>query len=642
MRDRISTHFTVILLIGLLTVSFIFSQLLFPIVSNDPSNVVVKIGVVDSGCSESQSSYVSEYKSFTNTQFGFFYDDDNLYDELDHGTHVCNIIHREAPNAELYSARIASYDPINKIGVLTYQSILAAVEWLVDEGEVDIINLSLGSVPYVNDILDEVFVKYQNETVFVAASGNTGTDIYEDFGHIDWPASYPWVIGVNSYDTSDKTVPANYAVGGMSYFGPYVTEYLESGIEKNKKGSSFAAPRTTGKLGQLLYLLKKEGLDPSTSELQAIYTSMAFGWEVGEFNAISGWGKLNSDLLGSNSGNILNLSASVVAIHAPNEVDIHSRFLGETWKRSWKISTYEANQLSDDDVVVTGNGTELIDEIAIVSYPWGDKLNIDFIGTENPGFYTINISALNSNIFTYGINMKSAPIGKILFDHRTSINGFGHPYAEYTNFEGYIRNLGYVVHHALLDSEYVDLNEFDSVLITKFSEELTEQNFSISRLVSTSQMDEYENYVRTGGSLVILANLKSFTNVTQINSHLIRFNAEFTSKDIGSYLNFPTACCPEKASNFTENEIADGVDEFFYYGGQIKSTNENSSEIAWIVNVESIAGLITKRYLSIGVFGTLDLGNFLILGGSNFISNIYFRDPNIKGFNTLYENYLGL
>ena len=166
MRDKTSTYSISILIVGLLLASFIFSQLIFPTVVDDKKDLSVRIGIVDSGCSEAQSSFVTEFRSFTTSQFGFFYDDNKLYDELNHGTHVCNIIHREAPNAEIFSARIASYDEIHNIGVLTYQSILAAIEWLVEEVEVEIINLSLGSVPYVHEVLDEVFVKYQNETIF--------------------------------------------------------------------------------------------------------------------------------------------------------------------------------------------------------------------------------------------------------------------------------------------------------------------------------------------------------------------------------------------------------------------------------------------------------------------------------------------
>ncbi|MCE7733289.1 MAG: S8/S53 family peptidase [Candidatus Heimdallarchaeota archaeon] len=642
MRDKTSTYSISIFVIGLLLASFIFSQLIFPVVIDDDKDLTVRIGVVDSGCSEAQSSFVSEYKSFTTTQFGFFYDDNKLYDDLNHGTHVCNIIHREAPNAEIFSARIASYDEINNIGVLTYQSILAAIEWLVEEAEVEIINLSLGSVPYVTDILDEVFVKYQNETIFVAASGNTGTDSFLDIGHVDWPATYPWVIGVNSYDPNNSSLAADYAVGGVSYFGQYVTQYLESGIEVNKRGSSFAAPRVTGKIGQLMHILRQQGLDPSLNELQAIYTSLTIGWENEEFNSLTGWGRLNVDLLSGNSDNLFNSSSTITSIHAPDEVDLHSRFFGETWSRSWKISNFGIDPFTIGALQFNGNGTELIDGIKIDSYPWGNLLTLNFEGRESSGFYSLNISSSNSNTFTYGINLKSNPIGKILFDHRTSINGYGHPYAEYINFEEYLRSLGYIVNHALLDSDNIDLAVYDSIILTKFSEALTEQNFSISRFVSNEQMDNYETYVRDGGSLVILTNLKGLSNSTQINNHISRFNAEFSSKDIGSYLNFPLACCPEKVSNFTGNQISDGVDEFFYYGSQVKSTNENTSEIGWIINVETVAGFVLRTYLSIGVFGTLDLGNFMILGGSNFMSNTFFTDPSMKGFNTLYENFLEL
>ncbi|MFV2015153.1 MAG: hypothetical protein ACC656_06995, partial [Candidatus Heimdallarchaeota archaeon] len=324
----------------------------------------------------------------------------------------------------------------------------------------------------------------------------------------------------------------------------------------------------------------------------------------------------------------------------PDEVDLHSRFLRETWGRSWKISNYGLDLFTVDDIQIKGNGSEMIEQVQIDAYPWGSILTINFEGIGNPGFYSLNISSINSNKFSYGVNLQSSSIGKILFDHRTSISGYGHPYAEYTNFEENIRSLGYIVDHVLLDSDIVDLNDYDSILLTKFSEQLTEQNFSISRLVSNNQMNRYETYVREGGSLVILTNLRNLTNVTQVNSYFSRFSAEYTSNDIGSKLNFPIACCPEKASNFTDSGIADGVDEFFYYGSQIRSTSENTSEIGWIASAQTVGGQVLTKFLSIGVFGTLELGKFMILGGTNFITNLYFRNINSKGFNILYENFL--
>ncbi|MHA2098177.1 MAG: S8 family peptidase [Candidatus Kariarchaeaceae archaeon] len=604
------------------------------VIDNNPE---VKIGVIDSGCGSHQRSFVGEYKSFTTTQYGFFVDDDNLFDDLRHGEISCDLIHSEAPNAELFSARIA-----NAFGQLTFQSILAAVEWLVNEKNVDIINLSLGSVPFISELIDTVFTKYQNQTTFVAASGNDGTTNYEDTGYIDWPAVYPWVIGVGSYNPNNSSLPASYTVGGLSYFGPYVTEYLDDGESQGKQGSSVSAPRITGKIGRLLYLLRQKDIFPDTNQLQAIFTTLTAGWEKNEFDNITGWGILNYNSLSKDVINDINTSSGIIVIHASNEIDIHKRFQSEQWTRKWKFNTYNSIILNANDLLVEGNGSQLVNKAKIELNPWGNILQIKFNASIDPGFYSIEISLSNSNHFSYGFHVFGDPQGKILLDHRTSINGYGHPYAEFSNFDNYLRSLGYIVEHSLLDDDNLDMSKYDSVILPRFAESAKIENLTLSRRISDVLLNQYENYVQNGGSLVMLADLSDSTNVSLANDYFSRFDAGYTSKDIGSSVKLPSTCCPKIVSNFTVGDISTDIVEFYYIGGEIISLNPNVTEIGWILDGNSQSGLSAKEYLSIGVYGAILSGKYMILGGTNFIANPHFNNPNLKGFNILFENFMQL
>ncbi|OLS22478.1 MAG: Subtilisin DY [Candidatus Heimdallarchaeota archaeon LC_2] len=618
----------VIVLILILLGGFTLN-VLTPTLFNDDKTNFTKVGVIDSGCAESQESFVKAYTSFTTKEYGFFSDDENVYDKLDHGTLICDIIHDESPNSELYSARIANYN-----GELTFQSILAAISWLVEEMEVDIINLSLGSVPYISDMLDQVFYEYQNETIFVASTGNGGDNNFEDSGYIEWPAVYPWVIGVGAYDGQNSLLPADYTVGGMGYFGNYVTEYLDDGSKSGKQGSSFAAPRITGRLSQLLFILRKNGNQPTLNELQGIFSTLTVGWNSAVFDKLSGWGKIDFDLLQSESYNKLNITDQTTIFHAVNETDVHNRFSDETWSRSWKFSTIGFDDPKNLHLDLIGNGVSLIDNYQIEINPWGGYLTINFNSNNKTGSYVLQVKTDIGNAFEYRFNIIEPSNGKILLDHRTSVNGYGHPYGEFSNFEGFLRSNGYIVHHKLLTEINYEYADYKSVIVPRFAEAQTIQNLTITRPLNDDLLDSYEQYVIDGGSLIILSDGSEYTNINQASQYLSRYSAEYTGLDIGSYSGLP-----QIVSNFSSDDIVTGVDEFFYIGGEIRSTGENTTELGWVkIAVDPFN--VGFEFLSIGILGTIGNGNYLILGGTNFITNEYFENVPSSGFNILFNNFI--
>lgn len=632
MELEIGPNTLALILIGVLLGGLTFNAL-SPFQQDDGNSDFTKVGVIDSGCSENQKSFVKEYNSFTTTQYGFFIEDDNIYDNLNHGTVVCDLIHRNSPNSVLYSARIANFK-----GELTFQSILAAVTWLVEEKEVDIINLSLGSPPYISELIDQIFTKYQNDTILVASSGNGGTNKYDDAGYIEWPAVYPWAIGVGSYSHLDSSLEADYTVGGLSYTGEFVTEYLDNGLESGKTGSSFAAPRISGKLAQLLYILRQEGKDPTLNELQGIFSTLTVGWQKQSFDAKSGWGRVDFDLLQSGVSEKLEILDQTTIFHAASETDVHSRFSDETWSRSWKFSTIGFDDEDIIDLSISGNGSNFVDDIQLDINPWGGILKINFKSLNQTGLYSINLSSKLGNDFEYSFNVLPPSDGKILMDHRSSVNGYGHAYAEFSNFEEFMRSKGYIVHHKLITESDYDYSEYRAVIVPRFAELQTVQNLTITRTLSVNLLDSYQQYVLEGGSLILLADLSDYTNVNQAQQYLSTYSGDYTGFDIGEYAQSPILCCPESISNFTTEIIATGVDELSYIGGEIRSSDENATELGW-AKITSAFG-IGFEYLSIGIFGNMGIGDYLILGGTSIITNLYFENSPSIDFTLIFDNFI--
>ena len=149
-----------------------------------------------------------------------------------HGTACAGIIRRKAPEAEIYSVRI-----FDESLVVHAQSLVAAIRWAT-EGGMDVINMSLGTTEFLDEIEGVCQEAVRRRVILVAAGHNEGLKSF--------PAAIPDVIGVT---------------GGKG-FGRYEYSYREGneciarGDEQrlcwlNQKevmmgGTSFAAPHITG------------------------------------------------------------------------------------------------------------------------------------------------------------------------------------------------------------------------------------------------------------------------------------------------------------------------------------------------------------------------------------------------------------
>lgn len=187
-------------------------------------------------------------------------------DLFGHGTAVAGIIHRAAPEAEIGSIRVLGQSLSARTAI-----ILEGARQAIDRGY-DILNCSLGcGVPEhvlkYKAWVDEAYLK----GVHVVAACNNS-----DFGRPEWPAFFTSVLTVNMACADDRPE--------FFYKPGHLVEFAARGVDvevpwlgggmKKVTGSSFAAPRVTGLLANLLS--EVPNIDPL--QAKALFHRLALPW----------------------------------------------------------------------------------------------------------------------------------------------------------------------------------------------------------------------------------------------------------------------------------------------------------------------------------------------------------------------------
>lgn len=175
----------------------------------------------------------------------------NVYKNNSHGTGCAKVIVKHAEKEIL----ISSVSVLNRQCKGNVQSLCTAFSWCI-ENDVDIINLSLGSVFFKDKelLLSAVNHCAENGIIIVGATSNTG--------YVTYPASFTNVLSVRAFDEKEKrecVVRYDTNLG----FGLFETQGSEkiyiNGIEKTTSWcNSVAAPQITAKIINMY----KEGISP--------------------------------------------------------------------------------------------------------------------------------------------------------------------------------------------------------------------------------------------------------------------------------------------------------------------------------------------------------------------------------------------
>lgn len=191
-------------------------------------------------------------------------------DVFGHGTAVCDIIHRLAPEAGIGSFRVLGAQLRSRTAIIR-----EGARQALDRGY-HILNCSFGCgredhVLQYKDWIDEAYLKQRH---LVAACNNF------DFTKREWPGHFPTVITVN-FTRADQPETFYFRGGQMVEFsacGEEVEVAWRGGAQKKVTGSSFAAPHVTGLLARLLS--QCPGLPPL--QVKALLQQLAKPWPAGD------------------------------------------------------------------------------------------------------------------------------------------------------------------------------------------------------------------------------------------------------------------------------------------------------------------------------------------------------------------------
>lgn len=217
----------------------------------------IRVAVVDSGIEADHPALEGTVRSGIIVEVDMrrrdrirFSKDENPHDIYGHGTACAGIIHKLAPEAELYSIRVLSKD-------MTGRAIQFAggMRWAIENG-MHVVNMSLSTsrqeyYALFHELADEA---YFHNVMLVSAVNNLPEPSY--------PSLYSSVISVAAHDVQDPFTyyynpepPVEFGAPGIDVEVPWLNKsYIVS------TGNSFAAPHITGLV--TLIRSKHPGLTP--------------------------------------------------------------------------------------------------------------------------------------------------------------------------------------------------------------------------------------------------------------------------------------------------------------------------------------------------------------------------------------------
>jgi hypothetical protein len=193
---------------------------------------------------------------FVDDVHGWNFPDNNnqIYDDYSHGTHVAGIAAARANNGigiagMAGKATIMPVDVFPSSGFGTYADLIQALVYATDNGA-RVINMSLGATSYSRGEEAAVDYAWAHGAVVVAAAGNSGRESYH------YPAAHPHAIAVAATDPYDN-------LAGFSTWGDFVDLAapgvgVYSTVPNNRysrmSGTSMATPHVAGLAGLVLSL----------------------------------------------------------------------------------------------------------------------------------------------------------------------------------------------------------------------------------------------------------------------------------------------------------------------------------------------------------------------------------------------------
>jgi subtilisin family serine protease len=213
----------------------------------------VRVAVIDSGINNEHQAVagaVRGYVRIVDENGQYSYDESPHTDLFGHGTACAGLIHKVAPQAELYSVQVLS-----PTGGGTGGRFAAGLQWAI-EHEMQVCNLSLGTTKKdwyaaLHELADTAYFK---NVILITAANNVAQPSF--------PSMYASVISVACNEEQDPfrfffnpTPPVDFGAPGID-----VQVAWQDGGYATMTGNSFAAPHMTAIVA--LILGKHPGLTP--------------------------------------------------------------------------------------------------------------------------------------------------------------------------------------------------------------------------------------------------------------------------------------------------------------------------------------------------------------------------------------------
>ena len=207
----------------------------------------VKVAILDTGIAYTHADLAANYAGGRD----FVNNDSDPNDDNDHGTHVAGTIAAVlngtgvvgvAPEARLYAVKV-----LNSAGSGSWSNIIAAVQWVVDNG-IKITNNSYGSGSNPGSIVEAAYVNSAAAGVLhIASAGNSGT-CAGSTNTVGYPAAYTSVVAVAATQPNDVR-PCFSSTGAdveLAAPGVSIVSTVRNGGYASFSGTSMASPHAAG------------------------------------------------------------------------------------------------------------------------------------------------------------------------------------------------------------------------------------------------------------------------------------------------------------------------------------------------------------------------------------------------------------
>ena len=225
----------------------------------EESNEII-IGLVDSGADTNHPDLEDRFVD----GWDFINDQQEVDDEVGHGTHVAGIIAKNSEHSKIMPIKFTDKNS-GKLSTL-----VRSIKFAVDN-EVEVINISAGLKTESSTLKEAIEYADEKGIIIVAAAGNYNTtDLY-------YPAAWPEVVSVAAVnDEGEKTFISNYGDWvDFSAPGEDILSTTKGGEYEYRTGTSQATPVVTAEIADILYEMgsTENLIEEIFSELEEISAS---------------------------------------------------------------------------------------------------------------------------------------------------------------------------------------------------------------------------------------------------------------------------------------------------------------------------------------------------------------------------------